>query len=145
KAAISRLLQRRQQALALAETDSEARALAVQLQQTRRQLAQRLLAPGDGKKTTAERIRQLTQHKEDLERQLADRLPTVRRQRELDSLGPDSLIKLLPPQTALIDLFRYWDFQQDPNKPGRAGETWVAHYAAFLLIPGRPVQRVELG
>jgi CHAT domain-containing protein len=42
-------------------------------------------------------------------------------------------------------LVRYIDFEQDPNKPGKAGARYTPRYAAFVLSQGKPAARVELG
>src|SRR5204862_323843 len=53
------------------------------------------------------RVNELTQEKQRLERDLAARLPEADRQRRLDRLGPDDLVKALPGDTAFVDLLRY--------------------------------------
>jgi CHAT domain-containing protein len=135
KAVLAQALRGRQQALGSA--DPETRALAARLLQARRELAALLLAPPAGA-DRGERLRRLTEAREDLEARLAERLPALKRQRELDRLGPRDLAKLLTPGSAVVELFRY----RRRGKPG-AGDAW--HYAAFVLQRGRPVERIELG
>jgi CHAT domain-containing protein len=135
KAALAQALRGRQQALGSA--DPETRALAARLLQTRRELATLLLAPPAGT-DRGERLRQLTQAREDLEARLAQRLPALKRQRELERLAPADLVRLLPPGSAVVELFRY----RRQGQPGTA-DAW--HYTAFMLQHGRPVERIELG
>jgi CHAT domain-containing protein len=135
KAVLAQVLRGRQQALGSADPDT--RALAARLLAARRERAALLLAPPAGA-DRGERLRQLTQAREDLEARLAQRLPTLKRQRELDRLGPADLVKLLPPGSAVVELFRY----RRQGQPG-TGDAW--HYTAFVLQRGRPVDRIELG
>jgi CHAT domain-containing protein len=135
KAVLAQALRGRQQALGSA--DPETRALAARLLQARRQLAALLLAPPAGA-DRGERLRRLTEAREDLEARLAERLPALKRQRELDRLGPGDLVKLLAPGSAVVELFRY----RRRGMPGTGG-SW--HYTAFVLQRGRPVERIELG
>src|SRR5262249_7458981 len=75
KAALTRLLARRQQAL-LAAKNRATRGLAEQLLSTRRQLARLLLTSTGTVNTHEQRLKDLSERKEDLERQLAQRLPS---------------------------------------------------------------------
>src|SRR5204862_7851972 len=88
---------------------------------------------------------ELGDERDRLERELAAALPALERWRQRDRLGPEVLSGLLPPEAAFIDFLSYMRFQQDPAKKGEAGETRIDHYAAFVLAPGRPSQRIELG
>jgi CHAT domain-containing protein len=135
RAAVARLLQERRQALAQ-KADPETRRLAEHLRATRRQLATLLLAPAE-EPGHAERLRQLSAAKEDLERRLTARLP--RAQRERDRQGPADLTDRLPAGAAVIDLVLYHHF----GKRGEGASDW--HYTAFVLQKGRPIRRVELG
>jgi CHAT domain-containing protein len=90
-------------------------------------------------------VQKLSQDKQDLERQLAERLPALRRQQEAARRGPADLARHLPARTAFIDLLAYARFEQDPKVPGRVGERRTPHYRAFVLSPGQPVRQVELG
>ena len=89
--------------------------------------------------------RDLTEKKEKLEGELAERLPTFGRWQELNRLGPADLVRKLPAKTVFIDLLRYVDFEQAAKVPGRKGEQWTSRYVGFVLLPGQPAQRVELG
>jgi CHAT domain-containing protein len=129
-------LQGRHQALAQTD-DPEARRLAQRLLQTRRELAPLLLTsatqPAPGR-----RLEKLIVEKENLERQLAALLPALKRQQRLEQLGPKDLADLLPPGSAVIDLYR-WYRRRQGAEPG------APEYSAFVLERGRTVRRVDLG
>jgi CHAT domain-containing protein len=144
KAAIARMVQRRQEALIRA-ADPETRAVGRDLLAARRQLATLMLTPADPTKDVAPAMRTLTERKEQLERQLADRLPEFRRQQLLAQRPAGELARRLPGGAVFIDCVWYVDFQQDPKVAGRAGERWTSRYAAFVLRPGQPAARVDLG
>src|SRR5262249_18824662 len=103
------------------------------------------LAPPRDPAEHRRQLETLSQRKEELERQLAQRLPEFRRQRTLAHAAHTDLLKQLPPRTAFIDFLRYVRFEQDPKVPGKKGERWTHSYVAFVLRPGQPVCRVELG
>jgi CHAT domain-containing protein/tetratricopeptide (TPR) repeat protein len=137
KAAISRILRRRQKALA-EEAGSTGRQLWQELLDTRRELSRLLLAPAGEPGERLRQLRELTTHKEDIERRVARALPELSRG-ELLALPPHTeLVKKLPAGTAFVDLLRY--FRVAPHS-GRTTPT----YLAFVLAPGQPVRRVELG
>jgi CHAT domain-containing protein/Tfp pilus assembly protein PilF len=144
KSAITRILQRRQQAL-LRTADSETVKLWEKLLRTRRELAQLVLAPARTDKDLLKYLQELTDRKEQLERQLAKVLPPFTRQKELEHLGPGDLAKQLPPHTAFVDLVQYIYLELNPKKPGRIGEKQTRSYTAFVLNPGQSAKRVELG
>jgi CHAT domain-containing protein/Tfp pilus assembly protein PilF len=143
KAAIARLLERRRQAVLL--SDPTVRQLATELADTRYALAALLLAPAGRHKDQQQRLQDLNERKEKLERAIAEKLPAFAELRARDQHTPRGLIDRLPRGTVFIDLLRYVRFEQDPKTPGKKGEKQTACYAAFVLRPGQPVRRVELG
>jgi CHAT domain-containing protein/Tfp pilus assembly protein PilF len=152
KAALTRLLERRHRALRLAASDTkdptrakQIRTLERDLLATRQQLARLLLRPSQDAKAHAKRLQQLSAAKEELEEQLAKLAPAFAREQALKRLGPADLVKHLPAGTAFIDLLHYVRFDQDPKVAGKKGEKRTLCYVAFVLCPGRPVRRVELG
>jgi CHAT domain-containing protein len=149
KAVVSRALERRHLAARIALADARPESPLNQqweeLLATRRRINQVLLDPGKDLAARDRLLEDLTGRQDRLERSLAEALPEVARGRELDRLGPDDLAKRLPPHTALIDLVRYAQLEQDPRRPGRQGERRVPAYAAFVLTPGRAAMRVDLG
>jgi CHAT domain-containing protein/Tfp pilus assembly protein PilF len=140
RAPLWRLLQRRRLDLAAAH-DPRAHDLQARLADVRRQLSNALLAPRGAVAADAGR---LTADKEALEKELAVllRLP-----------GPTQpaparaavLAAALPAGCAFVDVRRHTDFEQDPDKPGRAGLKVTPRYVAFALKKGQAVVRVELG
>jgi CHAT domain-containing protein/tetratricopeptide (TPR) repeat protein len=141
KGAVARMLQQRRLAL-LAASDQTTRDLARQLAATRLALAG-LLRPGAA--AAPERVRELGDRKEELEKQLADRLPLYQALRERLKRGPADLVPLLPADVVFCDLARYWHIGHDPQVPGAKGARWTPCYVAFVLSRGRPLRRVELG
>jgi CHAT domain-containing protein len=133
KAAISRILQQRQQAV-LAGSDPESRKAYQELQETRRALGRLILHPARDPKIHRQRLQDLSETKERLERELAAKLPEFRRQKALERLSAKDLIQKLLAGTVFIDFLRYVHFQQDRQVPGMAGEKRTPSYVAFLLV-----------
>jgi CHAT domain-containing protein/tetratricopeptide (TPR) repeat protein len=144
KGTLFRILRSRQQAL-LQQTDPESHALWEQLVLTRRGLARLILSPPHDPAAHRKRLQELTEQKEKLERQLAERSAPFRRQQESARATPGDLGRQLPPRSVFIDLLRYRRIEQDPKVPGKKGEQWILCYIAFVLRPGQPPVRVELG
>jgi CHAT domain-containing protein/tetratricopeptide (TPR) repeat protein len=144
KAAVARVLRRRQEALADGAGPA-ARQLWQELLQTRRDLASLLLGPADRSEDRLRQVRQLTARKEDLERRLAQSLPGFSRSQLLGLPPHGELVKKLPPGTAFIDLLRYVRIEQVPPATPRRGWRATPSYAAFVLTRGGPVRRVDLG
>jgi CHAT domain-containing protein/Tfp pilus assembly protein PilF len=144
KGGVAGMLQQRR--LALAQTQDQAtHALAQKLASTRRTLAS-LLRPGTNlRPEQAERVRELSKEKDNLEKQLADQLPLYRALQERFKREPAELLPLLPADAAFVDLTRYWHIKHDPKVPGLKGERWRLSYVAFVLARGQPIRRVELG
>jgi tetratricopeptide (TPR) repeat protein len=139
KANITGILARRQQLLR-GISDANTRALTEELLGVRRQLGRLLLAPADAPiQDREQRLRELTERKERLERDLARRLPDFQRRETLARAPYADLVRHLPAHAAFIDLLHYNHWSRDPRaKP-------TTHYVAFVLRPGQPVQRVDLG
>jgi tetratricopeptide (TPR) repeat protein len=144
KAAVARALERRHQALALT-ADPACAGLARDLIECRQALARLLLARASSQPNYQGRVQKLTDRKEDLERQLARKLSAFQELQERDRLSHADLLKTLPARAAFVDFLRYYRIEQSPEVRGRAGEKWTASYLAFVLRPGQPVRRVELG
>jgi CHAT domain-containing protein/Flp pilus assembly protein TadD len=145
KAALTRVLERRHLARLAAAESLAARDKWQALLDTRRHLDRLLAVPARDAEARESEVRELTDRKERLERELAEVLPQLPRRRELEELGPDSLAKRLPDRTAFIDLLRYTRLDYDPAKPGKKGVQYADQYVAFLLTPGQAARRVELG
>jgi CHAT domain-containing protein/tetratricopeptide (TPR) repeat protein len=140
KAAVTRVLERRHLA-ARAARDRKTREAWFELADTRRQLARLLLQPIANREARDREANRLTERKETLERDLAERLPEGKRPRGQDQQGPAELSRRLPAGAAYLDFVRYVGLGLDSSKPGPR----TLRYAAFVLVKGRPVKRVELG
>ena len=51
----------------------------------------------------------------------------------------------LPINAVLVDTLRYRHFEQDANRPGKAGQKVISRYTAFIIAAGQPVRRVDSG
>ncbi len=145
KASLSRVYQRRHLALIAAATDPSVRQAWEQLQLLHRQREQLLMAPVlRDARTRQEKLDQLTWDIDQAEKDLLPRLPALRHAEDLAQLSPNALQQRLPEDAVLIDLLRYTHFEQDPRKPGKAGEKRTVRYLAFL-VSRNAIKRVELG
>jgi CHAT domain-containing protein/Tfp pilus assembly protein PilF len=152
KGAITRILERRQQAVMhalFAEKTTRPERQEVtkvwqQLQAKRRALARLLLAPSRDAQAHQVALQKLAQEKVDLERDLAKLFPNFARQQELERKGYDVLVKKLPAGTVFIDLLHYVRMDQNPKRPGREGYRRTECYVAFILAKDQPVKRVEM-
>jgi CHAT domain-containing protein len=145
KAAITRILERRHLALLAAAESPETQERWQKLIDTRRQLSRLFMNPLQDRTKYKSTLQELTERKEKLESEVAQRLPTFGRWQQLDVLGPEDLAKKLPARCAFIDFLHYVYFEQDPKIPGKKGERLRPSYVAFVLSRAQPVQRVELG
>jgi CHAT domain-containing protein len=102
------------------------------------QTAARPAAPGE-QAGVMRRVAELTEEKERLEADLLRDSPAFRAFRTQSRLSPERLGKLLPTRTALVDFFEYTPPKSDGVGRGER------QLAAFVVRPGRPVVRVELG
>jgi CHAT domain-containing protein/Tfp pilus assembly protein PilF len=138
KGLLLRFVTRRHQAALVAATDSpKARDQWERLQAVRRQLNHLLVEPGRDPTVRDRRLAQLSDEQEQLERDLAQQLPELDRQRRLAPLGPADLAQRLARGTAFIDFVRHARWEK--------GKFNGYHYQAFVLAPGRDVRRVDLG
>jgi len=104
-------------------------------------LQNRRLSPMDREKFLVKAIND----RDVLERELAKAIPFLEQTKSLDLASPEVLTRLLPDHTVLIDFVRYTRFNFDGSKSGKAGETRLPSYAAFVFTKGQPIRRVELG
>jgi CHAT domain-containing protein/Tfp pilus assembly protein PilF len=141
RGAVAHMLQQRRRTVLLAG-DPSSRALADKLLATRQALAS-LLRPGV--QARPDRVRALSEQKENLEKQLADKLPLYKALSERLTRSPAELLPLLPADAVFLDLARYWHIAPNPTRAAEQGERWTLSYVAFVLARGQPIQRVELG
>ena len=144
KAAITRTLRRRQASLFdLARTDPATRRTIEDWQARRRQLARMLRASSNPGRL--KQLQDLTREKERLERELAEAVPDFARQQKLDRSPHSRLLEALPERMVVIDLVQFTRIEQDANVKGKDGERRTPSYLGFVLVRGRPVERVDLG
>ena len=142
---VTRLLEQRQANARAAGTETGAKL--DRLRGLRRRLDQLLQ---DTRMNSSERDRLLVtvaNERDQLERELVAKIPTLKHWQELDQLGPADLVKALPADSVFIDLIRYTRFEYGDKKWKR-----TLNYVAFVLAKpplvdaaGSPlVLRVEL-
>jgi CHAT domain-containing protein/Tfp pilus assembly protein PilF len=114
-------------------------------QSTVKQLATLALATPDPRQAQAwrEKVAELSQHKDQLEAELARRDAGFRTARAESSRTPEQLQAALPGGTALIDLLVYDAYQ--PPAQGQGEFQQEPRLVGFVVRPDRPIARVELG
>jgi CHAT domain-containing protein/Tfp pilus assembly protein PilF len=145
RAAVTRVIERRHTALLAAKDDKEIVPRRHELLDKRRRLANEILLPNSDPEIHAERMRELTTRKEQLERELAEQVRTAANNTGIVEVNPGDLIAALPADAVFIDLVSYVYFEPDPKTPGKQGAQRNLNYAAFVLRRGEPIRCVELG
>jgi CHAT domain-containing protein/tetratricopeptide (TPR) repeat protein len=148
KAAVARILQRRQATLyRLEAAEPTARQTIEAWRDTRGRLARLMLATADGREhpERLQQIQHLSAVKERLERELAAAIPGFARIQALERSPHTKLLEALPEGTVVLDLARFTRFEQDPQVPGAKGFRRTPSYVGFVLARGRAVRRVDLG
>jgi CHAT domain-containing protein/Tfp pilus assembly protein PilF len=143
KAAVTRLLEMHQASARAA--GSRATARITRLKEVRRRIEQLLQ---ETRLKPAVRDRELAQYADErdrLERELAKDLPILARWDEREKQTPDDLARALPPGAVFVDTLAYSRCEIDPAVKDRGGEKITPSYLAFVIAPGQPVRRVELG
>ena len=121
----------------LGSVDPKAHQLQRSFVDARHMLAHHLLSPIKDAKDHRERTKELTTAKEDLEKKLILQLNlNPKRPKPLETT-PDQLAKVLPGDTAFVDLLLYTDFEQDHKTPGIKGKNGTKRYVAFVMLPGK--------
>jgi len=93
--------------------------------------------PGKDVAARDQRLHELSDERNALERDLARQVPALERDNQLVRLTPADLIALLPSHAVFIDLVRYTH--------AGAGNAIDYRYLAFILTKGQPIRRIELG
>lgn len=88
------------------------------------------------------KFKELQAHKERLESDLKLRSPEFRQKLALEQRKPADVQAVLPGDAALIDFVEYTHFTRSRK---RGGGTRQRRLATFVLRPGRPVARFDLG
>ena len=143
KAALTRVLEQRHAAARVAGTEHQG--VIARLRDSRRRTEQLVRDRRLSADERDRRLAELADERGQLERLLAQTVPAWTQRNEREVLGPEELIKALPRDVTFIDFFAYTRFEQDPQVPGKKGEKQTPSYLAFVLAPGRPIKRVELG
>jgi tetratricopeptide (TPR) repeat protein len=92
-----------------------------------------------------ERLTELTKQKETLEAELSERSSKFREVRREAKLTPDNLVKVLPADTALVDLLQFGHRVDEKQPDGTYKVRWEERLAAFVLRTGQPVAMIDLG
>jgi CHAT domain-containing protein/tetratricopeptide (TPR) repeat protein len=138
KGLLFQLVARRHQAALAATLNSpKTRGQWERLQGVRGELARLASAPATDHAARNLRLAELNDEQETLERDLAKQLPELERHRRLATLGPADLARKLQPNTTFVDFVLHGEFTK--------GKFAAYRYEAFVLAPGWPVRRVDLG
>jgi CHAT domain-containing protein len=142
RALLTRAFETRHESVRLAVGRSEkARQKLADLNDVRRQLQAILLSPpelnADRRAARDRTERELSDRRDQLERDLLPFLPEIERRKEMSKLGPADLARKLPADAVFIAFLHYGYYEKD----------WTSayHYVAFIVAPGQAVQRAELG
>jgi CHAT domain-containing protein/Tfp pilus assembly protein PilF len=134
KGALLRLLLARRAATLAAHASSEpVRAKARRLTDVRRRVSVLMSSRAGRDKELAT----LEEERQALERDLVRLLPALQRTKALAGSTPANLAAALPADDVLLDVVRYAHYDR--------GKLTGWRYLAFVLPPGQPVRRVELG
>lgn len=143
---IQRVIAERQRLLQRMQSQ-EVRNVYAQYLSTRRELVTAVLPsaasylPSDRR----DRIRRLTDRKEELERQLSNEIPEIEQRIERLRRPHTDLLRCLPPGAVFVDFIRYRDIRHDPSAPRDARTHHTISYAAFVMARGTGVVHVALG
>jgi CHAT domain-containing protein/tetratricopeptide (TPR) repeat protein len=100
--------------------------------------------PKKNQRVTWERqIAELSDRKEELERDLSGKSDEFRREKSLLQMDPSELQRCLPPNVALIDFLEYRHTSLPPK--GKGIRVHQQLMAAFVVRRDRPIERFELG
>jgi CHAT domain-containing protein len=94
--------------------------------------------------TWLKQISDLTEQKERIEQELADKSAAFRERRQATQFDPLTLRKMLPTNTALVDILSYArSFSRKPGEKTRRNAE--LRFVAFILRRDSEVRRIELG
>lgn len=89
------------------------------------------------------RLEELSNRVERLERDLAEVSQEFRLERSRRHPDPERLKQALPGDAALVDFLAYSHYTPPADRTGMG--TWRPRLAVFVLRPGRPIERLDLG
>ncbi|MBY0524867.1 MAG: tetratricopeptide repeat protein [Gemmataceae bacterium] len=132
-----------QRAIRQSARDERMSTLVAELEQSTRLLAARSRANPDPKAPgdLHQELETLSRQVDDLQQQLAKASDAFRQSLALRQRTAADIRRSLPEGTALVDFVAYDRFR----RPASGRSDVVLHIAAFVIRPGRPVLRVELG
>ena len=135
----------RQQSLRSDTEDPETSRLRGEFLALSRQLAALFSTPlgEESAEARRKRVAELATRKEALERQLAERDGAFSEARQRDRVDLRTLRASLGEDTALVDFIEYTRLVRQGGK--LSTRDFESHLAAFLLRPGKPIQRIEFG
>jgi CHAT domain-containing protein/Tfp pilus assembly protein PilF len=135
----------RQQQIRIARRDPALVPLTDRLREVTVRLANLALAVPDPKQAESNRAElvRLTETREKLQGELDAKSAAFRNARRFAEPTPAAIAQALPSETALVSFLEYWNFRPDANAKGK--RLWEHRLTAFVVAPGRPVVRVELG
>jgi CHAT domain-containing protein/tetratricopeptide (TPR) repeat protein len=103
-----------------------------------------LRGPRENLHATWERqMAELSDRKDELERELAQKSDEFRRDKSLLQMEPAELQRSLPPDVALVDFLEYKQSRMPPS--GKGLRIREPRMVAFVVRKDRPIQRFELG
>jgi CHAT domain-containing protein/tetratricopeptide (TPR) repeat protein len=143
KAAVTRVLERRAAQVRAAGTEQVNRL--ARLREVRRQIETLLRSNSPKIEERDRQLRVLTDERDALERDLAQALKAFGRQQQRDRQGPADLVKALPPGAAFVDFFFYTQTEPKPSPLRKLLGQSLISYAAYVIAPGQPIRRIELG
>ena len=144
-AVLTRQRRARDQRRLPADPRSEAAGRLADYQQTVSRLATMAFATPNPKQASAwqKTMDELYRHRDQLETELSRQDADFRADRTDAPIAPEQLAEGLPESASLVDLIRYdYRTHQPPGAPRKPDE---AHYGAFLIRKGLPVERIEFG
>ncbi len=148
KAAVARMLQRRQAELFRQAAVAPGAARDIETwREIRDELARLLLATADGRDHPERlaRLQHLTADKERIERQLAATIREFARHQDMERSRYTRLVEALPEHMVILDITSYTRSEQDPQIKGEKGWRATPSYIGFVLAKRRPVRAVDLG
>ena len=145
---LSRLAEQKRLAVRAASVSPEFRQQWAELVSLKQQRAQLLMSPDvrdpETKKSRERLLEQWGQQINDLSAQVREGLPALKELQRLDTSTPADLQKAMPRQAVFVDLLRYYYFEFDPMKPGKAGRKYSLRYVAFV-VTREQIHHIDLG
>jgi CHAT domain-containing protein/Tfp pilus assembly protein PilF len=132
-------------AMARRSHDPKVESLFQDLNETTRNLANIALdLPKPEQRVTWEgQIAELTQNKEEIEKELSHQSDEFRKLEKRDEITAEQIRSVLPADTALVDLLEYTHSVPSKEHKGRFDHS--KHFLAFVIRPNQPTAMIDLG